>query len=1197
LSLNAVLGIPKEDARLAWLLFLSHLFMTSAVVVGRTVSDALFLSSFGVSQLSYMYLFVAVVVSLAGVAYHRIVNRYPKHRLLFATSALIALVVAGARILVGFGMTMVVQVVYVAFALFNALLIMQFWTFANDRMNARQARRLIGLVGAGGIIGGVIGGFGVGPIVRLIGTLNLMFLYMGLVGVYLVFIVILVQRRGVAIEPKFAEHRADTRRPPASRHLRLVAVITSTITIALILIDFRFKTEVQRHFHGAELAAYLGGFFGFAGLLALVLQVFLTNRILARFGILVSLLILPVYLLLATTGLIVAPSLLTAVLANAGDKVLADTIFASTSLLMYVPMPSEVRGRSKIFIDGVVKPLSKGVAAILLIGAVSLSAPRAIGIVVLLLLVACTIAIALVKQEYVKALFSTLKSHRLDFSDGGIDLSDASAIEVLVQALASPEERRVLYCLETLRGLEHFELTSHLPPLLDHASAAVRIEALKAFEGARSPAVRERLVKMMSEEEGEVRQQAVRAVASYGDESIIDELLPLLTSDDVRLRGTVTGALMKHYGIDGILHTVEAFKGMLDSADTRERVEAARVLGYVGVAHFYQPLILLLDDTSRDVQLQAIAAARAVKVPALIPHLIRKLSLPETRSEAIGALSEYSPDQVLPALARLLDAGDPSELSLYVPRVCERIVTIESVQLLSNAYQAAPPALRGRIVGALEVLRRRDGGLVPQPKRVQELLRLECEAISASTAVLGDLRRLKVIRGGDLFLEAVSDRQLSARERLFKLLGLIHEPRVISAVERNLADTDPRRRANALEILDNLLRDPIRRVILSELGRMESGAIDDATGASSPIRGVRTVLSWNDNWIIRCLAHAATADGFADALGAQAVELIRTGTSGIQAQSAEATDRLVRTVRSLRRVELFSALPGGVLATIAGELVSLRASAGTAIFHEGDAGDSFYVLLEGKLSVDSGGKIVATLGPGDCFGEMAVLDRELRSATILVDEDSELYRLDSSAFFDLIGERIGIARGIIRILCRRWRMSLASLDDAATGTPLFTANAHLAEQTPPVSLAATADASDSTLLKRMLVLKGIDLFSGLSGEDLFLLASVVDELYFRRGETIVVEGDPGDAIYGVSDGVVSVRRGKREIEQLGAGAYFGEMSLLDGEPRSASVVAALDTAVLRLGQEDFYALLADRIEITLPIFAELIHRLRRFDAS
>jgi len=1192
-----VLGIAKEDTQFAWLLFLGHLFMTSAVVVGRTVADALFLSSFGVSQLSYMYLFVALVVSLAGVAYHRVVNRYSKHRLMYVTSALIALFVAGARILVGFGMTMVVQVVYVAFALFNALLIMQFWTFANDRMNARQARRLIGLVGAGGIIGGVIGGFAVGPIVQRIGTLNLMFLYIGLIGVYLVFIALLVRRRAAAIEPKFAEHRADTRRPPASRHLRLVAVITSTITISLVLIDFRFKTEVQRHFHGSELAAYLGGFFGFAGLLALLLQVFLTSRILARFGILVSLLILPVYLLFATTGLIVSPSLLTAVLANAGDKVFADTIFASTSLLMYVPMPAEVRGRSKIFIDGVVKPLSKGIAAILLIGAVSLAAPGAIGIAVLLLLVVCTVAIALVKQEYVKALFSTLKSHRLDFSDGGIDLSDASAIDVLVQALASPEERRVLYCLETLRGLEDFELTTHLPPLLDHASAAVRIEALKAFEGARSPAVRERLVKMMSEEEGEVRQQAVRAVASYGDENIIDELLPLLSSDDVSLRGTVTGALMKHYGIDGILHTVEAFKRMLDSPDTRERVEAARILGYVGVAHFYQPLIRLLDDNSRAVQLQAIAAAREVKVPALIPHLVRKLSIPETRSEAITALSEYSPEEVLPALARLLEQGSESELALYVPRVCERILTSESVQILSNAYRAAKPYLRGRIVGSLDVLRRRDGALVPHPNRVQELLRLECEGISACAAVLGDLRRLKVIRGGDIFLEAVSDRQLSARERLFKLLGLSYEPRVISAVERSLADGDPRRRANALENLDNLLKDPIRRIVLLELGRIESGAVDDVSGASSPIRGIRTVLSWNDDWISRCLAHAASGDGFAEAVGAKAVELVHPDTARIEPRSAQDTDRLVRTVRSLRRVELFSALPGNVLATIAGELVSLRAPAGTAIFHQGDAGDSFYVLLDGKLSVESGGKIVATLGPGDCFGEMAVLDQELRSATILVDEDSELYRLDSSAFFDLIGERIEIARGVIRMLCRRWRTSLASLDNAATGDRLFTADAQLTEHSPPVDLSPTSETSDSTLLKRMLLLKGIDLFSGLSGEDLFLLASVVDELYFRRGETIVVEGEPGDAIYGVSDGVVSVRRGKREIEQLAAGAYFGEMSLLDGEPRSASVVAARDTAVLRLGQEDFYALLADRIEITRPIFSELIHRLRRFDAS
>lgn len=135
------------------------------------------------------------------------------------------------------------------------------------------------------------------------------------------------------------------------------------------------------------------------------------------------------------------------------------------------------------------------------------------------------------------------------------------------------------------------------------------------------------------------------------------------------------------------------------------------------------------------------------------------------------------------------------------------------------------------------------------------------------------------------------------------------------------------------------------------------------------------------------------------------------------------------------------------------------------------------------------------------------------------------------------------------------------------------------------------------MLKRVLILKDIDLFASLSDEDTILLANIIEEVSFKKGQDIFKEGDPGEAMYGISQGAVLVHRGNTELAVLRNKEYFGEMAVLDNEPRSATVTALKDTTLLKLSSDDFYSLLFDKIEITKSIFAVLVRRLRETSAK
>jgi CRP-like cAMP-binding protein len=101
----------------------------------------------------------------------------------------------------------------------------------------------------------------------------------------------------------------------------------------------------------------------------------------------------------------------------------------------------------------------------------------------------------------------------------------------------------------------------------------------------------------------------------------------------------------------------------------------------------------------------------------------------------------------------------------------------------------------------------------------------------------------------------------------------------------------------------------------------------------------------------------------------------------------------------------------------------------------------------------------------------------------------------------------------------------------------------------------------------------VPIFRGLTKATLLDVARKTGKETYPSGATVVREGDPGDALCIIVEGSVEVRTGGRVVAQMTAGDFFGEISLFDGEPRSATVVAVDDVVLLTLKSSDFEALL------------------------
>lgn len=123
----------------------------------------------------------------------------------------------------------------------------------------------------------------------------------------------------------------------------------------------------------------------------------------------------------------------------------------------------------------------------------------------------------------------------------------------------------------------------------------------------------------------------------------------------------------------------------------------------------------------------------------------------------------------------------------------------------------------------------------------------------------------------------------------------------------------------------------------------------------------------------------------------------------------------------------------------------------------------------------------------------------------------------------------------------------------------------------------------------------VPLFSAASRRDLQKISRASDEVAVKAGRVLVDEGRPGHEFFLILEGTASVRRKNRKVAELGPGQYFGELSLLDRGPRTATVVADTDMKILVLGQREFLGVLDEVPGLAYKILRIMAHRLREAD--
>lgn len=878
--LEALFQVRPGEFPLTALLFLHSFTVVGAISVGRSLRDALVLSHHDTSSIPWLYLAQAAVVAAISTVYARFADEVRKDRMATGTGLLLAVVLVGFRALLTTGQGWVHYGLYVGIEVMAAIAIIQFWNLANEALDPREAKRLFGLIGAGGTVATIVMGSLLSSLGNRLAAEELVWLCAALMAATAALARAIGRRavgrllaRRIGASSK-GRARGGLVKVVSSGHLRLVALVGIVTFLATTLVDFQFKALAREHFDRDGLTAYFGRFYAVCGVLSLALQLVGTGRLLARFGIGVALGLLPLGLGLGSVGLAVAPlSLWASTFTKGADNVLRYTVNDATTQLLYLPVAAQTRGAAKAAIDGVLKPGAIALGGLLLLAwRWAGLGNRPLSILVVVLLCIWGVALVRLRAQYVVSLQDTLRQRRLDLASATSKLAEGATAQVLQRALRSPDAREVMAALELVPHLPGLSLDGELSRLLQHSSWEVRVAALERMSARPSNVTANDVFRLFEDPEPRVRARAIEAYCALSGDRAVRKVRGYLDDADPTLRSAAVVGMIRHGGLDGVLSAAEALKALIVHSEPPMRAQAARVLGDIGVKNFFQPLQTLMVDPSAEVQRAAIEAAGRLASPELVPVLIERLGKAETASLAVGALASFGEPVVAmlePVLANPLESLASRR---QVPRVLGQLRSPAAVRLLVAHLDAPDELLRDQVCSALRRIARHDARVSVDVKAVRRALHEELARAHAALAQAEVLKLEGPIAQGErpaasvaarsLLGAALDDKVRGIEDRVVSILALLHPEARLDVAWAGLRDAAPaeakRLRAHAIELLDNVLAHDLKREVLpffeerSRADRLRASAERHPQPDRSPEAALTELLADENPWVRSC---------------------------------------------------------------------------------------------------------------------------------------------------------------------------------------------------------------------------------------------------------------------------------------------------------------------------------------------------------
>ena len=850
----ALFDVRPEERRPATLAFLALLGITAAHTLIETARDALFLSKVPIAYLPALYLAIAaagLVTTRASAALEsrRSPNAAAPRFDPVATSLVVAAVITAAF---WFGAAspsrLVLYALYIYSGLFASWVAGRLWIRIGGIFNVVQAKRLYGVVGTGGVLGAVLGAAAARACLAIIEVRHLLLIGAALLVATAIGPAALLPRpvaeprrardieaggAGATPAPSLRAQIGGVVRHPYTVRVLGIVLATSAVGTA---IDFVFKSEVAAHYKDPrELAAFLATVSLATNAASLIAQSIGVGIVMRVLGVHRALYVMPLLIGFGAGAAVLGLGFGAAIAMRGIDGTLRHSLQKTSVELLFVPLPDTIRARAKPIIDLVGQRGGQAVTSIAILALVYFvgryvgvgRSTQAVGIVVVALAAIWLLLARGIRSRYLDVFRATLQGGRIELSVGMPEL-DMNALQALIASLSSRKDAQVLGALDLLAAQSGGRLIPSL--ILFHPSKTVVLRALELFVQTRNTDFVPVADRLLAHGDPEVRTAALRARAAVEHDAAF--LRGLLDDPHDEMRATALVALAS--GGDLSVADAELRMRELAGSSTEVRRALARALGEVRPPRteaervsaasmgLESALLMLVTDEDANTRMLAATAMGHVGAPSFVPVLIAMLDQRRTGLPAIEALAEMG-DAAVSSVDDALDSPDTDEETKWrLLRVLSRSRSEDAVPRLARRLsESRDTMLRARILRALRSAQISGVKVPVDAKKLRELAGETIAAVARSLAFrlaherLLDATPARRTTAAELLQKLLRDKEIDGTERLFLILGLLHPNERFTRIQRGLASANPKARASSRELLENVLRPPLRDRVLT----------------------------------------------------------------------------------------------------------------------------------------------------------------------------------------------------------------------------------------------------------------------------------------------------------------------------------------------------------------------------------------------
>jgi AAA family ATP:ADP antiporter len=845
-----VFDLKEEELHKTLLLQLNIFLLITTLLIVKPTINSLFLSELTSDALPLGYVLTAIMAIIGSYFYDKILEKNPLNKVIEGTiiGSVVSLIIFGIAFTFNIASGVLLYIPYIWVAIFGLLAASQFWILANLVYNVREAKRVFGFIGAGAIAGGIFGGYLTSFLTTFLKT-EVLFFVAALLITFCLPITKYIWKKEIT---KLNTFQVSLRTQPKaaspfklikqSKLLSLIAIVIGLSVLVAKLVDYQYSDYASRLIENQEeLTSFFGFWFSTLSVISLLIQLFLTQRIVGTFGVGKSLLWLPSGILIGSFLLLFLPQIWVIIAIKIIDGSLKQSVNKAATELLSIPIPIEIKKKTKTFTDVVVDSIATGLAGFILIffvNGLNISSTY-ISLIIIALIAVWLYFIYHLRKEYIVSFKNLLDtSHVKKEKVIKKEIEITSIIDTVISVLKNGSEGQILHMLQkTLDAKdERFFLT--IKDLLTHKSSKVRALAIENLYFLKTENLCSIIETMVHDSDQQVTTAAFQYLLKKFDKDTIELFNKYLNSND----DTITNAaliglslelrnnqeLQSRFNLENHLKlTLQQYKEISSEEEKTNKIQAIlEAIGNAKIESFYHIIIQELKATNSSIKNTAILSAAKTLDKQFIPLIIDFLSGKDTRKIAIEALFNYGEPINNILVEKIKTASIALDDAIHVITVIEKFASQKAINCLKNLTDGTEHAVKIEAIEALKRLKWKYPHLYIKDRFIVDKILDECHLYQNTLSVIHsqiviqykkkenskeNIEIIEARNGLMLLLEQRLDRQL---QRIFRFLGIKYPPNDVDPILNIILTGKEEQRIHAIEFLDNILDNQLKKELI-----------------------------------------------------------------------------------------------------------------------------------------------------------------------------------------------------------------------------------------------------------------------------------------------------------------------------------------------------------------------------------------------